>query len=74
MQVDHISPLAMNKLLESDIIGLWSDHEEIEDSAVYARSGAKADHGPPLRWNGKRDRENLPLFLLFATFYRLVIF
>ena len=29
--------LTARKLLESDIIGLWSDHEEIEDSAVYAR-------------------------------------
>ncbi len=28
--------LTARKLLESDIIGLWSNHE-IEDSAVYAR-------------------------------------
>jgi len=33
----QLSRLTAKQLLESDVIGLWQDREEITDSAVFAR-------------------------------------
>ncbi len=36
MHSPHV-PLTARQLLQSDLVGLWHDREDIQDSAMYAR-------------------------------------